>query len=97
MVDWDGLENRCAFTGTVGSNPTLSATYLIRDIDFRETAEPVRRCCRPAIEPIGADSRRTALAWPHVPRGAGDRLFSLCSTPDRHAAAGRVVRRALRS
>ena len=28
MVDWDGLENRCAFTGTVGSNPTLSATYL---------------------------------------------------------------------
>ncbi|GBQ98930.1 hypothetical protein AA102526_1646 [Asaia lannensis NBRC 102526] len=25
MVDWDGLENRCAFTGTVGSNPTLSA------------------------------------------------------------------------
>ncbi len=26
MVDWDGLENRCAFAGTVGSNPTLSAT-----------------------------------------------------------------------
>src|SRR3546814_8786364 len=25
VVDWDGLENRCAFTGTVGSNPTLSA------------------------------------------------------------------------
>ena len=25
MVDWDGLENRCALTGTVGSNPTLSA------------------------------------------------------------------------
>ena len=28
MVDWDGLENRCAFTGTVGSNPTLSATVF---------------------------------------------------------------------
>ena len=26
MVDWDGLENRCAGNGTVGSNPTLSAT-----------------------------------------------------------------------
>ena len=25
VVDRDGLENRCAFTGTVGSNPTLSA------------------------------------------------------------------------
>ena len=25
VVDWDGLENRCALAGTVGSNPTLSA------------------------------------------------------------------------
>ena len=25
MVEWGGLENRCALTGTVGSNPTLSA------------------------------------------------------------------------
>ena len=25
MVDWDGLENRCASDGTVGSNPTLSS------------------------------------------------------------------------
>ena len=25
MVDWDGLENRCAGNRTVGSNPTLSA------------------------------------------------------------------------
>ncbi len=25
MVDWGGLENRCAREGTVGSNPTLSA------------------------------------------------------------------------
>lgn len=27
MVDWDGLENRCAGNRTVGSNPTLSANY----------------------------------------------------------------------
>jgi hypothetical protein len=26
VVDRDGLENRCTFTGTVGSNPTLSAS-----------------------------------------------------------------------
>jgi hypothetical protein len=25
VVESDGLENRCTFTGTVGSNPTLSA------------------------------------------------------------------------
>ena len=30
VVDWDGLENRCAFTGTVGSNPTLSAISGLR-------------------------------------------------------------------
>ena len=28
MVDWDGLENRCACKRTVGSNPTLSASLL---------------------------------------------------------------------
>ena len=28
VVERDGLENRCAFTGTVGSNPTLSATSI---------------------------------------------------------------------
>ncbi len=28
VVDRGGLENRCTFTGTVGSNPTLSASML---------------------------------------------------------------------
>ena len=28
MVERGGLENRCAFAGTVGSNPTLSANFL---------------------------------------------------------------------
>ena len=27
VVEWAGFENRCAFTGTVGSNPTLSANF----------------------------------------------------------------------
>ena len=31
MVDWDGLENRCAGNGTVGSNPTLSAKQSLDD------------------------------------------------------------------
>ena len=30
MVDRAGLENRCARTGTVGSNPTLSANLLLQ-------------------------------------------------------------------
>ena len=29
LVEQAGLENRCTLTGTVGSNPTLSATYFI--------------------------------------------------------------------
>ncbi len=28
VVEWGGLENRCAFAGTVGSNPTPSANFL---------------------------------------------------------------------
>jgi hypothetical protein len=36
VVESDGLENRCALTGTVGSNPTLSATvdFGFRILDF---------------------------------------------------------------
>ena len=30
VVERDGLENRCALTGTVGSNPTLSAKISMR-------------------------------------------------------------------
>ena len=28
MAEWAALEMRCAFTGTVGSNPTLTAKYI---------------------------------------------------------------------
>ncbi len=35
MVERGGLENRCPFTGTQGSNPCLSATNnLIIDVKF---------------------------------------------------------------
>ncbi len=33
--DWGGLENRCGFRPTVGSNPTLSAGYKIPRGSFR--------------------------------------------------------------
>jgi hypothetical protein len=28
VAEWDGLENRCGFRVTVGSNPTLSARTI---------------------------------------------------------------------
>jgi hypothetical protein len=35
VVDRGGLENRCTFTGTVGSNPTLSAIKLFQISNFK--------------------------------------------------------------
>ena len=34
VVERGGLENRCTLAGTVGSNPTLSATYFHQHIVF---------------------------------------------------------------
>ncbi len=42
MVDWDGLENRCTLTGTVGSNPTLSARFFLPQI-FSDSPAELRR------------------------------------------------------
>ncbi len=41
MVDRDGLENRCTFTGTVGSNPTLSA-ITSRDNSLPDNSGPLK-------------------------------------------------------
>ena len=44
VVEWAGFENRCAFTGTVGSNPTLSANFLIvlkKSVSSRELSSHV--------------------------------------------------------
>ncbi len=44
MVERGGLENRCTFAGTVGSNPTPSATLRLRlrvaghEVDWRAKA-----------------------------------------------------------
>jgi hypothetical protein len=43
VVEWGGLENRCAFAGTVGSNPTLSANYPFISASFYSTLS--RICC----------------------------------------------------
>src|SRR2546423_757658 len=42
-VERGGLENRCAFTGTVGSNPTLSASLLRMKAEGRN-GSAVRMC-----------------------------------------------------
>jgi hypothetical protein len=51
VVDRGGLENRCTFTGTVGSNPTLSASKLgfalERSPNWYGTALEARRVERP--------------------------------------------------
>jgi hypothetical protein len=51
VVDRGGLENRCTFTGTVGSNPTLSAIklrfHLERSPNWYGTALEARRVERP--------------------------------------------------
>ena len=57
VVDWDGLENRCAFTGTVGSNPTLSAilsdTEAASCLHKRELMLDVHFCALNDIQAIG--------------------------------------------
>jgi hypothetical protein len=44
VVDWDGLENRCAGNRTVGSNPTLSASLrAFRQFAFATIVRRSRR------------------------------------------------------
>jgi hypothetical protein len=42
VVELDALEKRCAFTGTVGSNPTLSARNAKNDPCGRFSSHPFR-------------------------------------------------------
>ena len=39
MVEWGGLENRCGFAVTGGSNPPLSAVFRFSSPIFGEMAE----------------------------------------------------------
>ena len=71
MVDWDGLENRCARESTVGSNPTLSASFLMRINEMTLSGAKI-------------PSFRAVLAMPYKPRrlpespkSVSDRLLSL--------------------
>ena len=49
MVERGGLENRCAFAGTVGSNPTLSAILLFAKIKMLSL---VVACCRYPVSSV---------------------------------------------
>ena len=51
MVERGGLENRCAFAGTVGSNPTLSAILLFAKIKMLSLALVVA-CCRYPVSSV---------------------------------------------
>ncbi len=62
MVERGGLENRCAFAGTEGSNPSLSATILPSPADF-----PARRGIAPSFRGLArVPEARDAWQPPHV-------------------------------
>ena len=63
MVDWDGLENRCAFTGTVGSNPTLSATEFVATIRHRSVFRRVPPDLSGRSSPAPIDIREQPLNY----------------------------------
>jgi hypothetical protein len=57
VVDWDGLENRCACKRTVGSNPTLSA-ILLRAKRFVQNADGrMASKFAPLLYPLLAEAR----------------------------------------
>ena len=52
MVDWDGLENRCAGNRTVGSNPTLSAIFNFKRMFQNDIFEEIK--IGPTLGPTSA-------------------------------------------
>ncbi len=72
MVESDGLENRCTLTGTVGSNPTLSAIgfwiddfgFWIEKSVFGKVQERLNwqhwKCCEPQKGSVGSNPTLSA-------------------------------------
>jgi hypothetical protein len=73
VVDWDGLENRCALTGTVGSNPTLSATCLF--VSPRWAVHLLFIPCVVAVMFVGAWLLHVALRRPATDEPADQALI----------------------
>ena len=76
MVDWDGLENRCAFTGTVGSNPTLSAIHRLLSAPVEQSDQETGRAAARAIGALSPWGWRHSLelgAQSQPDRARGDR------------------------
>ena len=61
VVELDSLENCCALTGTVGSNPTLSA---IRYLFYGKVQERLNwqhwKCCEPQKGSVGSNPTLSA-------------------------------------
>ena len=64
MVESGSLENCCAFTGTVGSNPTLSAISILLIIFHGEVQEWLNwqhwKCCEPVKGSVGSNPTLSA-------------------------------------
>ncbi len=69
MVDCGGLENRCTFTGTVGSNPTASANYFnhLNEYFWQETGSLFKR----KYWLVLAYTLKPGLPWNHLKPGHG--------------------------
>lgn len=59
VVDRDGLENRCTFTGTVSSNLTLSATYCLTHLIIEALFDWINAS---VIEPMRQPTKRGEIA-----------------------------------
>ena len=66
MVDWGGLENRCACKRTVGSNPTLSANFpvkrVLRPFGWPEKAQVSCGFPGKPVDRQGRNERRNRLS-----------------------------------
>ena len=58
MVESDGLENRCTLTGTVGSNPTLSAIISGKVQEWLNWQH--WKCCEPQKGSVGSNPTLSA-------------------------------------
>lgn len=71
VVDWDGLENRCASDGTVGSNPTLSS----------RSPTMCERPTYPTEIMISLESVQTGVVRARLPSSRSARRFEYVRVP----------------
>ena len=85
-----GLENRCAFTGTEGSNPSLSASMPPGDDAICRPPRGALESPRPT--PGWGQIPRESLCWPPIASGRGDTpAFDLESLSHSHVDAAALA------